>query len=277
MPAITVALNAMSPQEVVEDALTRFPAGTLVTTTNAMPSALQPWIHPIRIGRVVEPTDKPVSFNQNYSEIQYCGETGVLGVSFDHGFGYVDTHKLITVPEQVAAMNEVGRIRYFLGEVAAWRLERPVQDPAVNAERGVTQRPHEIALGMPVIAGSELPSAYTPWTKPIEIGRIIVSPNEPARAIHQAPRVWVEFDDGRQVNVRAHDVLPVTPAEIALTLDARVEHFLGILAAENLANYKGERFVAPVPVTNESPRVVEQVTPVVSRASTTDDGGLFVL
>src|SRR6266581_8825099 len=49
-----------------------FEAGQLVVCRYRLPGELQPWIHEVHIGEVVEPGDDPAKWNGHNSERYYC-------------------------------------------------------------------------------------------------------------------------------------------------------------------------------------------------------------
>lgn len=57
----------------------------LVLCIYRVPSPHQPWLHPIWIGVIEEPSDNPASWNGCNSERAYCELTGKLKVIFRNG------------------------------------------------------------------------------------------------------------------------------------------------------------------------------------------------
>jgi hypothetical protein len=63
-------------------AIHEFEAGQLVVCQYRLPSKIQPWIHGVHIGEVVEPGDDPARWNRHNSERTYCEATGHVPVLY---------------------------------------------------------------------------------------------------------------------------------------------------------------------------------------------------
>jgi len=59
-----------------------FEAGQLVVCRYRLPSKLQPWLHDVHIGEVVEPGDDPATWNGYNSQRFYCESTGLVPVLY---------------------------------------------------------------------------------------------------------------------------------------------------------------------------------------------------
>jgi hypothetical protein len=57
-------------------------SGQLVVCRYRLPSELQPWIHDVHIGEVVEPGDDPAAWNGRNTECEYCELAGVVPVRY---------------------------------------------------------------------------------------------------------------------------------------------------------------------------------------------------
>jgi hypothetical protein len=94
-----------------------FEAGQLVVCTYRMPSALQPWIHRIYVGRVEEPKEYS-PWRSSTTERQYCELTGKVPVNYG-GVRQLDgADALVVITAEEAAMPHAEQVRRFLGEEA---------------------------------------------------------------------------------------------------------------------------------------------------------------
>ena len=59
-----------------------FEAGQLVVCQYRLPSEVQPWIHGVHIGEVVEPGGDPAQWNRHNSERTYCETTDQVPVLY---------------------------------------------------------------------------------------------------------------------------------------------------------------------------------------------------
>jgi hypothetical protein len=102
-----------------------FEAGELVVCSYRMPSVLQPWIHPVYVGTVEEPSDDPRLWNASNSERYYCELTGTVPVRYEGGWRQLDSaDRLIRITPVEAAMSHQDRVRRFLGREAYGNLIR---------------------------------------------------------------------------------------------------------------------------------------------------------
>lgn len=102
-----------------------FEAGQLVVCRYRMPSVLQPWIHPIYVGTVEEPSDDPECWNGSTSERYYCELTGTVPVRYEGGWRQLDfADHLLGITSDEAAMSHQDRVRRFLGDEAYENLVR---------------------------------------------------------------------------------------------------------------------------------------------------------
>jgi hypothetical protein len=115
-----------------------FEAGQLVVCRYRLPSELQPWIHDVHIGEVVEPGDDPATWNDHNSERYYCETTGKVPVLYcgrfacftcrerhPGGFRQHDqADALIRVTTEEAAMPFPAKVLRFVGVEALRNLAR---------------------------------------------------------------------------------------------------------------------------------------------------------
>lgn len=57
-------------------------AGSLVLCTYRLPAPHQHWLHPVRVGRVVEPGTDPAAWNGHNSEADYCRNCGYTALEY---------------------------------------------------------------------------------------------------------------------------------------------------------------------------------------------------
>lgn len=110
--------------------------GTLVVCKYRMPSVLQPWIHEIPIGVVLEPDTDPSLWNGSNSERQYCESCHKTKVSYDNGrFTQHDaTDSLIPITPEQSALSFRDKIGAFLGSGALANYDKAMGiRPAVTA------------------------------------------------------------------------------------------------------------------------------------------------
>ncbi len=115
-----------------------FEAGQLVVSRYRLPSELQPWIHDIHIGEVVEPGDDPATWNGSNSERYYCEIAGLVPVLYcarfpcfycretqHEGFRAHDgADSLIRVTPKEAALSFPAKVLRFIGIEALRNLAR---------------------------------------------------------------------------------------------------------------------------------------------------------
>jgi hypothetical protein len=115
-----------------------FEAGQLVVCRYRLPSELQPWIHDVHIGEVVEPGDDPATWNGHNSERDYCEMTGKVPVLYcgrfscftcrerhPDGFRQHDgSDSLIPITAEDAALPFPGKVLRFVGREALRNLAR---------------------------------------------------------------------------------------------------------------------------------------------------------
>lgn len=109
--------------------------GTFVICKYRMPSVLQPWIHEIYIGVVLEPGDSPAQWNGTNSERHYCEIAHKTLVSYDNGrFTQHDaTDSLIPITAEQATLSFRDKIAVFLGDEALVNY-----DKAMGIKQAVT-------------------------------------------------------------------------------------------------------------------------------------------
>jgi hypothetical protein len=101
-------------------------AGQLVVCAYRMPSALQPWIHPIYVGVVQEPGDDPAAWNGANTERAYCLGTGKVPVRYEGRWLQHDAASaLIPITRREATLSHTGKVHRFLGAEAAAMLDSP--------------------------------------------------------------------------------------------------------------------------------------------------------
>jgi hypothetical protein len=113
-------------------------AGQLVVCRYRLPSELQPWIHGVHIGEVVEPGDDPATWNGHNSERDYCELAGVVPVlycgrhpcftcreRYPEGFRQHDSaDSLIPITTEDAALPFPAKVLRFVGVEALRNLAR---------------------------------------------------------------------------------------------------------------------------------------------------------
>jgi hypothetical protein len=130
----------MSPFQLPEVTLAvhGFETGQLVVCRYRLPSELQPWIHDVHIGEVVEPGNDPATWNGHNSERDYCETTGKVAVlycgrfpcftcreRYPGGFRQHDAgDALIRVTADDAALPFPGKVLRFVGLEALRNLAR---------------------------------------------------------------------------------------------------------------------------------------------------------
>jgi hypothetical protein len=106
-----------------------FEAGQLVVCRYRLPSELQPWIHDVHVGEVVEPGDDPAQWNGRNSERFYCEAAGYVPVLYcgrfpcftcrerhPDGFRQLDgADALIRITAEEAAMSFPEKVLRFVG------------------------------------------------------------------------------------------------------------------------------------------------------------------
>jgi hypothetical protein len=93
--------------------------GTLVVSKTRHPSAHQPWIHEVYVGRVIEPGDNPEDWNKHNSERHYCELMGYAKVQYEWGTSHDTWEDLIPITEEQAALTPIEKVYLFVGEEAA--------------------------------------------------------------------------------------------------------------------------------------------------------------
>jgi hypothetical protein len=115
-----------------------FQAGTLVVCRYRLPSELQPWLHGVHIGEVVELGDDPATWNGHNSERAYCELAGVVPVLWcgrfpcftcrqrhPEGFRQHDsTDALIAITEEEPSLPFPAQVLRFVGLEALRNLAR---------------------------------------------------------------------------------------------------------------------------------------------------------
>ncbi len=70
-----------------------FESGQLVVCQYGLPREVQPWLHDVHIGEVVEPGDDPAAWNGHNSERAYCELAGVVPVLYCARFPCYSCHE----------------------------------------------------------------------------------------------------------------------------------------------------------------------------------------
>jgi hypothetical protein len=113
-------------------------AGQLVVCRYRLPSELQPWIHDVHIGEVVEPGDDPATWNGHNTEREYCELAGVVPVlycgrfpcftcreRYPDGFRQHDSaDSLMPITAEDAALPFPAKVLRFVGLEALRNLAR---------------------------------------------------------------------------------------------------------------------------------------------------------
>lgn len=115
-----------------------FESGQLVVCKYRLPSELQPWVHRIHIGEVVEPEDDPANWNGRDSERTYCQLAGTVPVHYCRRFSCSDCRSqypqgffrydragsLVRITEDDAALPFTGQVLRLIGVTALRNLAR---------------------------------------------------------------------------------------------------------------------------------------------------------
>lgn len=101
-----------------------FTPGTLVVCQYRMPSVVQPWIHEIQVGVVVQPGIDPEQWNGSNSEQSYCELTGTVPVQYAWGIQHDKIDSLMAISDEEAKYSFREKIAYFLGRVALTNYDR---------------------------------------------------------------------------------------------------------------------------------------------------------
>jgi hypothetical protein len=116
-----------------------FESGQLVVCGYRLPSELQPWIHDVHIGEVVEPGDDPATWNGHNTERDYCELAGTVLVLYcgrfpcftcreqypAGGFRQHDSaDSLIPITAEDAALSFPAKVLRFVGLEALRNLAR---------------------------------------------------------------------------------------------------------------------------------------------------------
>jgi hypothetical protein len=115
-----------------------FEAAQFVVCRFRLPSELQPWIHDVHVGEVVEVEDDPANWNGHNSERYYCETTGKVPVlycgrsscftcreQYPGGFVQHDSaDALITISAEEAAETFPAKVLRFVGIEALRNLAR---------------------------------------------------------------------------------------------------------------------------------------------------------
>jgi hypothetical protein len=115
-----------------------FEAGQLVVCRYRLPHEVQPWLHGVHIGEVVEPGDDPAKWNRHNSERTYCETTNHVPVlycarfpcstcreRYPEGFRQHDAaDALIRITAEEAGMPFPRQVLRFVGTKALRNLVR---------------------------------------------------------------------------------------------------------------------------------------------------------